>query len=137
MDAHCRDCRSRHARHADRLAVHGRLFHASYNRYPEVWRPGIREGKERTAIVWASVLGYVITAGVVALCALARVDSITGGLIVATVAWLAGPPAVIVINGLFIKIDPKITVAHCAGYLARMLLAGAAAGLALGPFAPH
>jgi hypothetical protein len=44
-------------------------------------------------------------------------------------AWLAGPPVVIIINGLFIKIDPKITAAHCLGYAARMLLAGLAAGI--------
>jgi len=110
----------------------GVLFHAAYNTHPEIWRPGIRDGADRAAIIWSSVLGYVITGAVVGLCLLAHVHTILGGFEVAALAWLAGPPMVIVINGLFIKIDPKITFAHCLGYGARMLLAGAAAGFALG-----
>jgi hypothetical protein len=107
------------------------LFHTAYNRYPEVWREGVREGKSRGAIIWASVLGYVMTAAVVGLCAIGNVRSITAGLEVGALAWLAGPPVVIIVNNLFVKIDPRITVAHCAGYAARLLLAGAAAGFVL------
>lgn len=109
----------------------GVLFHDAYNAYPEIWRPGIRDGKERTAILWASALGFVMSAGVIALCALVGVGGIWSGLGVALLVWIAGPLSVIVVNGLFIKIDWKITVAHCLGYLARMLVAGAAAGLVL------
>ena len=115
----------------------GVLFHDAYNRYPEVWRPGIRDGANRKAIIVASLLGYVMTGAVVGLCWLARVHDGFGGAHVAVLAWLAGPPIVIVINNMFIKIDPKITLAHCLGYLARMLLAGVAAGLAMGTFAAH
>jgi hypothetical protein len=110
----------------------GVLFHDAYNRYPEVWREGVRGGKSRGAIVWASVLGYVMTAGVVALCCAAHVRGVGGGLLVGALAWLAGPPVVIVVNNLFVKIDPRITIAHCAGYAARLLLAGAAGGFVLG-----
>ena len=113
----------------------GVLFHDAYNRYPEVWRQGVREGKSRGAIIWASVLGYVMTAAVVGLCWVAHVRSVRAGLLVGALAWLAGPPVVIVVNNLFVKIDPKITIAHCVGYAARLLLAGAAAGLALGRLA--
>ena len=56
---------------------------------------------------------------------------------IAVLVWLAGPPFMIIINGVFIKIDPKIIVAHCLGYLARMVMAGVAAGLVMGPFAAH
>ena len=115
----------------------GVLFHDAYNTYPEVWRPGIREGTERKAIIIASLLGYVMTGAVVALCCLARVHDVVSGIEIAVLAWLAGPPFLIIINGMFIKIDPKVTVAHCLGYLARMLLAGIAAGLVMGPFATH
>ncbi len=109
----------------------GVLFHDAYNRYPEVWRPGVRDGKSRNAILWASALGYVMTAAVAALCVLSHVHSILDGLVVGALAWLAGPLVVIVVNNMFVKIDTKITIAHCAGYAARLLLAGAAAGVAL------
>jgi hypothetical protein len=111
----------------------GVLFHDAYNRYPEIWRPGIREGTERNAIIWSSALGYVMSAAVIALCELASVHDVVRGLIVAGVAWLAGPFVILVINGFFIKIDPKITFAHCLGWLVRMAIAGVAAGLVLPP----
>ena len=107
----------------------GVLFHDAYNRFPEVWWP--REGNERRAIIWSSALGYVMSAGVVALCTAAGVRGIGGGLIVAALAWTAGPLVVVVVNGFFIKIDARITIAHCLGWLARMAIAGAAAGVVL------
>jgi hypothetical protein len=113
----------------------GVLFHDAYNAHPEIWRPGIRDGADKGAIIVSSVLGFVITGAVVGLCVFAGVHSIAGGLAVGVLAWLAGPPTVIVINGLFIKIDPRITLAHCLGYGARIVLAGLAAGVALGPLA--
>jgi hypothetical protein len=109
----------------------GLLFHDAYNVFPEVWRPGIREGTERNAIIWSSVLGYIMSGGVVALCAIAGAHGIVAGLTIAGLTWLAGPFVILVVNGFFIKIDPKITLAHCAGWLARMALAGAAAGYVL------
>jgi hypothetical protein len=109
----------------------GMLFHDAYNRYPEVWWPGIREGKETGPIIWSSAIGLVITAAIFILCAWANVQGIGEGLGVALAAWVAGPLGVIVINGFFIKIDPKVTFAHCLGYLARFALAGAAAGYVL------
>jgi len=109
----------------------GILFHEAYNKYPEVWWPGIREGRDnQRGIIAASVLGYMMTAGVVLLCVVAKVHTIVGGLEVAFLAWLAGPLVPIVVNGFFIKLDPKITFAHTTGYLARLVLAGAAAGAA-------
>jgi hypothetical protein len=107
----------------------GLLWHDAYNRYPEVWWPGLRETQSRRGIIVASILGYVMTAGVVLLCVMATVHTIIGGLEVAFLAWLAGPLVPIVVNGFFIKLDPKITVAHTIGYLARLLLAGVAAGI--------
>ena len=106
----------------------GVLFHDAYNRHPEVWWPGIREGKEVAPIVWSSVIGYAMTGAIFALCILAGVHGVVRGLAVAAIAWLAGPLSVIVINGFFIRIDPKITVAHSIGYLVRFAVSGAAAG---------
>lgn len=110
----------------------GLLFHEAYNKYPEVWRPGIRDGKDRSAVIWSSIIGYVMSGAIVALCAVAGAGGILAGLEIAALAWLAGPLVILVINGFFIKLDPKITFAHCLGWLARMALAGAAAGYVLG-----
>lgn len=109
----------------------GVLFHDAYNAFPEVWRPGIRDGKERGAIIWSSVIGYAMSGGVVALCAVAGARGIVAGLEIAGLAWLAGPFVIVVVNGFFIKIDGRITFAHCLGWLTRMALAGAAAGFVL------
>jgi hypothetical protein len=109
----------------------GVLFHERYMKYPEVWWPGLREGKDRRGIMWATALGYVSAAAIIAICWLTNVHGIWPSLLVAGLAWLAGPFLVIVVNGFFIKIDPAITVSHCAGYLTRFLIAGLAAGIAL------
>ena len=109
----------------------GVLFHERYNKYPEVWWPGIRGGKDQSGIIWASVLGYLATAAIVTLCAVAGVNGMATGLILAALAWAAGPLVVLVVNGFFIKFDPLLTATHSAGYLARFLLAGLAAGIAL------
>ena len=109
----------------------GLLFHDAYDRFPEVWRPGIRAGTERSAVIWSSVLGIVMSAAVVALCFVTGARGIAMCLEIAALAWLAGPFVVVVVNGFFIKLDNKITIAHCLGWLARMLIAGAAAGLVL------
>jgi len=105
----------------------GLVFHDAYSTHPEVWR----QRGERGAIVWAGALGLVMSAAVVALCAATAVTTVWGGLGVALLAWLAGPLVVVVINGLFVKIDARITIVHCLGYLVRMAIAGAAAGLLL------
>lgn len=110
----------------------GLLFHNRYNAYPEVWRPEIRAGKDRSGILWATALGYISAAAIVMLCVLASVHGIAASLELAVLAWVAGPFLVIVVNGFFIKIDSRITLSHCLGYLARFLISGLAAGIVLG-----
>jgi hypothetical protein len=109
----------------------GVLFHDRYERYPEVWWPQFREQGDRRAIVISCVLAFVTSAAIIGLCNWAGVHTIGGGLAVALLAWIAGPFIVTVTNGFWVKIDPLITLAHCAGYLARFLIAGIAAGLVL------
>ncbi len=110
----------------------GVLFHDRYNTYPEVWWPQFREQGDKRAIIISCVLAYVTSAAVIGLCDFAGVTTIAGGLIVTTLAWLAGPFIVTITNGFWVKIDPRITLAHCLGYLARFLIAGIAAGIVLG-----
>jgi hypothetical protein len=109
----------------------GVLFHNAYNRYPEVWRPAIAAGQDKSAILLSAAIGLVMSAAIVALCDFAQVGSTGGGLLVAFLAWIAGPLALMTINGLFIKLDVRVIVAHSFGYLARFALAGIAAGLTL------
>ena len=110
----------------------GVLFHDRYNRYPEVWWPGLRQKAADTrAILISSALGYLTALGVVALCIHGHAGSLPRALFLAFLAWLAGPLVMQVTNGFWIKTDPLITVAHSAGWLVRFLIAGLAAGLLL------
>ena len=109
----------------------GVLFHDAYNRHPEIWRPAIGAGRDKTAVLLSVAIGFLMSFAIVGLCALADVAGVVQGTLVALLAWIAGPLAIMVINGLFIKLDPRIIVAHSIGYLLRFVLAGAAAGLAL------
>jgi len=109
----------------------GVLFHARYNTYPEVWWPSFREKGDQRAIIYSSGLGYLTSAAIVVLCAAVKASTMADALTVALLAWLAGPLVVVITNGLWIKIDVAVTFAHALGYLARFLLAGAAAGFVL------
>lgn len=109
----------------------GVLFREAYKSYPEVWWPGVRDGETRTAMIWATILGFVMSAGVVALCAVAGVTTVWGGLGVGFLAFVAGPPAVLLISVMFVKMDAWVVLGHTLAYLARMLIAGVAAGLIL------
>lgn len=109
----------------------GVLFHSRYNRYPEIWRPENRADNDRTAVLWSCALDYVTASAIVALCMVTGVTHIRTALIVAALAWAAGPMTMQITNGLFIKFDPLLTVSHSLGWLVRFLIAGLAAGIAL------
>ena len=102
----------------------GILFHKRYSRYPEVWWPGLRDKTADTrAVMISSALGYLTALGVVALCIHAAATTFPRALLVAFLAWLAGPLVMQVTNSFWIKTDPLTTAAHCAGWLVRFLIA--------------
>jgi hypothetical protein len=103
----------------------GVLFHERYLRYPEVWWP-VQGGNNAVPIIKSALVGYAGTAGVVLLCWTANAHALQDTLPIAVLAWLAGSVPVLITNGFFIKIDPLVTCAHLAGWLARALLAAAA-----------
>jgi Protein of unknown function (DUF1761) len=109
----------------------GVLFHERYNRHPEIWWPQFREKGDVRAIVYSSALAYAAAAAVIGLCMLAGAHSIASSLILAALAWAAGPLVLLITNGIWIKIDPAVTFAHGLGWLARFLIAGAAGGIVL------
>ena len=103
----------------------GLLFHDRYDRFPEIWWPGIRKSESR-AVLWSAALGFLGAAALIALLVFSEAHSWKMAFALAFFAWAAGPLIVIVTNGLFIKLDPLITVVHSTGYLARFLIAAAA-----------
>jgi hypothetical protein len=109
----------------------GVLYHDRYAIYPETWWPA--QGRNTNRILYSSALGYVTAAAVVALCAMAGVDSVWSGIKVAAIAWLSGSFVQVVTTHIWVRIDLRVTIAHAIGYLARFLIAGIAAGIAL----PH
>lgn len=109
----------------------GVLFHDRYNNHPEVWRSGVREGKERGAIVWSAMLGYLSAAAIVALCAITGASQVGTALLLAGLVWIAGVLPVTIANGLFIKFDNALTLSHSLGYLVRLLIAAVCAAFAL------
>ncbi|HTQ13253.1 MAG TPA: DUF1761 family protein [Rhizomicrobium sp.] len=110
----------------------GVLFRGRYVKYPDTWWPRAGQKDETKPILYSTAIGFVTAAGVIALCALAGASDFRSALTVAVIAWAAGPLVVSVTNGLWIRIDPRVTFAHCLGYLARFVIAGIAAALVLG-----
>jgi hypothetical protein len=104
----------------------GVLFHERYDRYPEVWRPSVREGRDKGAIIASIALGYVASAAVVAACAFSVPATLPDALSLGFLIWIASALPILVVNGFFIKIDGLITAAHAVGWLVRILLAAIA-----------
>src|ERR1700741_2319814 len=105
----------------------GQLFHERYQIYPDTWWP--REKSETMPILYSTALGFITSAAVIALCAMAGVDGVVSGIKVAALAWLAGSFVQVATTQIWVRIDPYVSLAHALGYLARFLIAGIAAGI--------
>ena len=110
----------------------GVLFRAHYKKYPETWWPIAGKKDEFRPILYSTALGFITSAAVIGLCLMLGASDLKSALSVALLAWIAGPLVVTITNGIWIKIDPAVTFAHCLGYLARFLIAGVAASIVLG-----
>jgi hypothetical protein len=55
-----------------------------------------------------------------------------GALKLAAMIWLIGPLPLLLANALFIRVDHLVTASHAAGWLAKLLLIGAATAYFLG-----
>jgi hypothetical protein len=104
----------------------GVLFHDRYNTYPETWWPRSGPDAERSSIIWSTALGYITAAAVVLLCMFVDPANSNRAFEVALLAWVAGPLVVVITNGVWIRIDRAVTLAHALGYLARFLIAAGA-----------
>jgi hypothetical protein len=108
----------------------GVLFQSRYRKYPETWWTRTKADETRP-ILYSTAMGFITAAGVIGLCEVAGARDLKSALIVAAIAWAAGPLVVSVTTGFWIRIDPAVTFAHCLGYLVRFLIAAIAAALAL------
>jgi hypothetical protein len=109
----------------------GVLFADRYKKYPETWWPRATKADENKPILWSTALGYITAAAVILLCLFAQVHSYAGAFIVVGLAAAAGPLVISPTTGLWVRIDPLVTIAHTVGYIVRFLLAGLAAGFVL------
>jgi len=109
----------------------GVLWHEKYLAYPEVWRrqPGGSSG-ENKAVLWACALNILTCAVFILLCAKLRLHG-AGPFKLAAALWISAPLPLLVGNALFIKIHPRITLAHSLGWLAKFLVAAVAAAAVL------
>ena len=104
----------------------GVLFHDRYQSYPEVWR----KGNERQRLILAQLTVLLSAIGFVVLAMkLGQVD-LVGAAKLAAMLWLIGPLPLLLGNHCFIRLDPRVTFSHAAGWLVKLLLiAGATAWL--------
>jgi len=100
----------------------GVIFHERYQVYPEVWR----QGNERGRIAAAQALCLVTSAAFVLLAWKMHQTDARGALKLAAMVWLIGPLPMLLANAMFIRIDRLVTVSHAIGWLAKLLLIGAA-----------
>ncbi|MGH9711244.1 MAG: DUF1761 family protein [Candidatus Acidiferrales bacterium] len=107
----------------------GVLFHDKYMAHPEIWRrkPGDRKG-ENQAIAWSILLGFVTCAVFVCTCMSFDVHGYAAALELAVAIWVMAPLPLLIVNALFIKTHPLNVVSNSLGWLAKLLLAGAAVG---------
>jgi hypothetical protein len=109
----------------------GALFHAKYLETPEVWRnkPGQSETQR---IVASSLMGLVSCAAFIVLCRWTEAVDVRRELILAGVAWIAGPVPIVFSNIVWIKMHPLLGVSHSLGWLARFVVSGLMGGWLLG-----
>ena len=100
----------------------GVLFRSRYQLQPEIWRGG-PEGKRIAA---ALVLALITSAAFVLLANKLGQTDLRGGLKLAAMIWLIGPLPLLAANAIFIKVDHLVIASQAAGWLAKLLLMGAA-----------
>ncbi len=109
----------------------GDWLYKRYDRHPEIWRYAGGQG-ETKAILWASLFPFLTCSVFVLVCTRLHLFSFSAMLKFALAIWLIGPLPLLVVNSLFMKLTPAITVAHSLGWLVKFMIAGLAVALFLG-----
>lgn len=105
----------------------GFLFHDKYGAYPEIWRrpSGVGESK---AIAWSTLLGFVMCTAFVLATQIFAIHGYARAFAFAGMIWLIVALPLLITNALYIKMHPLVVVGHSLGWLARLMIAGAAVG---------
>ena len=101
----------------------GLLFRRRYQFHPETWR----RGPLGPRVAATQALALLTSAAFVLLANKLGQTDLRGALKLAAMIWLIGPLPLLAANALFIRIDPRVTASHAAGWLVKLLLIGAAA----------
>ncbi|HKT87533.1 MAG TPA: hypothetical protein VJQ59_03820 [Candidatus Sulfotelmatobacter sp.] len=92
--------------------------------YPEVWR----KGSEMKAIALTSPLPFLTCAVFAVLCGWLKIHSIGSALGLAISIWLIGPLPMLLTNAAFMKLHRVFVTSYGAGWLVKLIIAGATTG---------
>ena len=106
----------------------GILFHDRYQAHPEVWRVN---GANPRALIGAQILTIPTVLGLLGLLVWTGETALPAALVAAALVWLVAAAPVVIANGLFIRIDPRVVASHTAGWLVKLALVAASASLIL------
>jgi len=101
----------------------GVVFHDKYLATPEIWRPVGAHG-EVGKIVYSQIIATLSCAAFAYLCSRTCALTVRSGMILAVLAWGAGPVVVIAQMVLWTRMHPLIGLSQSAGWLARFLITG-------------
>jgi hypothetical protein len=93
------------------------LIRKRYQLTPETWRVG----DERKRIAFAQLLALLTSSAFVLLAWKTHQTDARGAFKLAAMIWLIGPLPLLLGNALFIRMDPRITASHAAGWLVKLL----------------
>ena len=105
----------------------GVWLHDRYSTYPEVWRPGNAGGGNRPAIVATTIVNICTCFGLIGLLAWLGLTGWSSAIAFTAGVWILVVLPMLVINTLFMRIDPLLLLPNGLGHLARLLLCGIAA----------
>jgi hypothetical protein len=106
----------------------GDWLYKRYDRNPEIWRYPAGQGESK-AILWSSLLPFVTCGVFIFTCRFLRLSSFRDALELAGAIWLIGPLPLTIVNALWIKFATAIAASHALGWLVKLIIAAAAAGL--------
>ncbi len=104
----------------------GDLLYRKFNKYPEIWRHIGGKG-ESAAIAWSTPLPFLTCGIFVWLCVWLNLRSATQVLELAFAIWLIAALPLLIVTGLFMKLQAAIVTSYSAGWLVKLLVAAAAA----------